>query len=527
MWQSIRGLAFSAAVLTVLPIVVVSEVKITFGDDPPPEGVVQIEDDTLLDFLGKKPHAFLYFHGYSCDTCKKVTTHFEKAAEVRPDVAFGSVNVGQSKRTVQRYNVDENQLPFLVWLESGAQTEYSGPMSTHGFVEWIEHMTAPAVHELDDDDPDPEPQAMHKGKPVVTYYGPSLPEDFKRLAGTLRREAWWYYKKGVQDKVTVHHMGERPQVLASGFSEYKMRNFFRDNEFPMFGALDADNFDRVMNRDIGLIWYLFDIETSEELEYEADRHREMMTRIARKLHKKYQVVYMDTVKYGGKLQALLGVDEVPTVVVQPTSKNRQRFIYAGETGEGDYTEEGIMQFVKDVEAGKVEVHIQSEPEPSPEENKGPVRIVVGHTLMKECIRKDKDVFLFIYASWCGHCKAMMPEWEALAKKVKAAGLSDMLVIAKMDGNSNESPVQFLEWKSFPTLYYFKAGGFAPDIYSEREREVKNLWRFISSRHSKKEQFNERIEGTPHSLEETDKGPQDDDDDDDDDALADLDDDEEL
>lgn len=42
----------------------------------------------------------------------------------------------------------------------------------------------------------------------------------------------------------------------------------------------------------------------------------------------------------------------------------------------------------------------------------------------------------IYAPWCGHCQALEPTYNKLAKHLRSV---NSLVIAKMDGTTNEHP----------------------------------------------------------------------------------------
>lgn len=45
-------------------------------------------------------------------------------------------------------------------------------------------------------------------------------------------------------------------------------------------------------------------------------------------------------------------------------------------------------------------------------------------------------FLQIYAPWCGHCQALEPTYNKLAKHLRSI---ESLIIAKMDGTTNEHP----------------------------------------------------------------------------------------
>jgi len=42
----------------------------------------------------------------------------------------------------------------------------------------------------------------------------------------------------------------------------------------------------------------------------------------------------------------------------------------------------------------------------------------------------------IYAPWCGHCQALEPVYNKLAKHLRGI---ESLVITKMDGTTNEHP----------------------------------------------------------------------------------------
>lgn len=51
---------------------------------------------------------------------------------------------------------------------------------------------------------------------------------------------------------------------------------------------------------------------------------------------------------------------------------------------------------------------------------------------------EKDVLIEFYAPWCGHCKALAPKYDELAKKLE--GISSVM-IAKMDSTENEIDVE--------------------------------------------------------------------------------------
>lgn len=107
----------------------------------------------------------------------------------------------------------------------------------------------------------------------------------------------------------------------------------------------------------------------------------------------------------------------------------------------------MQNFIDDVKGGKIEAFMKSED--IPEDNSGPLTVLVGKNW--ESIVKDetKDVLVEYYAPWCGHCKKLAPTWEALASLVHDV---DDLVIAKFDATANEATG--VQIKSYPTLKFY-------------------------------------------------------------------------
>ena len=97
--------------------------------------------------------------------------------------------------------------------------------------------------------------------------------------------------------------------------------------------------------------------------------------------------------------------------------------------------EGIAAFAQSIVDGTAQGLLKSAPVPDEPTDNG-VTVVVGKTVEDIVFDTERDVLLEVYAPWCGHCKALAPTYEKLAKKF--AGV-DSVVIAKMDGTENEHP----------------------------------------------------------------------------------------
>mmetsp|Transcript_38577 Transcript_38577/g.75748 ORF Transcript_38577/g.75748 Transcript_38577/m.75748 type:complete len:163 (+) Transcript_38577:272-760(+) len=80
-------------------------------------------------------------------------------------------------------------------------------------------------------------------------------------------------------------------------------------------------------------------------------------------------------------------------------------------------------------------------------------VVLTDDNMREFVSKNSRVLVEFYAPWCGHCKRLEPIYTEFAEAMATELPS--LMVGKMDGTANESPVENFDWTGFPTIFYIK------------------------------------------------------------------------
>jgi len=151
-------------------------------------------------------------------------------------------------------------------------------------------------------------------------------------------------------------------------------------------------------------------------------------------------------------------------------------------GEGDMKKFG---FNEELNAANIRSHVAAfhsgslkptlKSEEVPEDNSGPVRVLVGTTFNEIVLDETKDVLVEFYAPWCGHCKSLTPIYEQLGESFAS---NQNIIIAKIDATANDVAHPAVHVEGFPTIIFFPANGKdTPTVY-DGERDLESLKAFV-------------------------------------------------
>ena len=111
----------------------------------------------------------------------------------------------------------------------------------------------------------------------------------------------------------------------------------------------------------------------------------------------------------------------------------------------------MEKFARDLLARKLEQYLKSEAVPA--SNDAPVKVVVAKQFDEIVNDESKDVLIEFYAPWCGHCKALAPEYA------KAAGIlaekESPIKLGKVDATEEGKLAESHQVRGYPTLKFFR------------------------------------------------------------------------
>lgn len=413
----------------------------------------------------------------SC-TSGVIAPEYELAAtELKGKIPLAKVDCTENQAICQEHNVQG--YPTLKVFRQGEASEYNGARKHAGIVSYMKKQSLPAVSDLT------ESATLKEFKDsdrvvVVAYLGADDKENkeaFDSLANKLRDDIPFGL---VNDEQVAKDEGitefpalvlykqfdeKRVDLTGAALKDEDWSKFVKSNSIPVLDQISGENFPTYIDSGL-LLGYVFTANDADRAKYD-----DIFRPVGNNLKGKINLVHIDGQKFGGHASNVgLKESDFPAFAIQNLETAAKYPLTAT-----DITSDSATDFINGVLSGSVTPTLNSAP--VPESNDAGVKIVVGSQFNDIVLDKSKDVFLEVYAPWCGHCKNLAPTWDKLgdqANALKDAGL----VIAKMDGTENDVPPEGnFQVEGFPTLKFFKAETNEIVDYNG-DRSYEDLVRFI-------------------------------------------------
>lgn len=438
----------------------------------PDSAVVKLTSETFNDFLAENPLVLAEFFAPWCGHCKALGPNFAAAADILEpkDIKLAQIDCTEEQDLCSGQGI--KGYPTLKVFRGSVDnpSDYEGPRSTEGIVNYMVKQTLPAVSLIDD--LEELNDFITDGEIVVIETGVKNNETFYAVASSNRDDQAFaqtknekFIKRYGSDKLLVFISGSTEPVIYEGDADDadEIREFLKVESVPYFGELDGSTYALYAASELPLA-YLFYTTPAERNEY-----KETIVQLAKANRGKVNFVGLDASKYGRHADNLNILQEFPAFVVHDLKSNKK---YA-HSQENDLTQDRVVSFFKRYLEGEIEPTLKSEDIPEVQESS--VFKIVGKTHDEIVGDESKDVFVKYYAPWCGHCKKLAPVWEELADLYKKDESSESLIIADIDATANDVSIEI---KGYPTLVLYPANDKANPIIHKGGRDLESLAKFI-------------------------------------------------
>ncbi|KAL7198176.1 hypothetical protein ACSBR2_020656 [Camellia fascicularis] len=441
--------------------------------------VVVLKESNFSDFVESNRYVMVEFYAPWCGHCQALAPEYAAAAtELKGEaVALAKVDATEESELAEEYEVQG--FPTVYFFVDGQHKPYNGQRTKEAIVTWIKKKIGPGVSNITSAD-DAERVLTSESKVVLGFLESLVgPESEELAAASKLEDDVDFYQTVNPDVAKLFHMdpdAKRPALVMLKKEAEKLNNFdgqfvksaiaefVSANKLPLVTTFTRESATVIFESPIKKQLLLF--ATSNDSDKVVPTFQEAATIFKGKLIFVY--VEMDNEDVGRPVADYFGVTgDSPKVIGFSGNEDAKKYVLAGEV-----TLDKLKVFGEDFVQDKLKPFYKSDP--IPETNDGDVKIVVGNNFEEIVLDESKDVLLEIYAPWCGHCQALEATYNKLAKHLRGI---ESLVIAKMDGTTNEHPKAKAD--GFPTLLFFSAGNKSSDpIAVDTDRTVVELYKFL-------------------------------------------------
>lgn len=456
--------------------------------------VTVLSYQNFTDFVESHEHTMVEFYAPWCHHCKNLKPEYAGAAtEIAKgwgyefDIAFAKVDTEAEHDLANKFQVDG--IPTMLFFSDKGKKrlEYSSEHSIESIVSWVKRRTGPAAA-LINNATDFEEFVARDESVTFAYMNALEKYDWHAYENLAKHDESHIFGVTTNHELAID-LGIHTSPGMMVFKNFDGGNVLFDGEWDEpsladFVELESMRLvtpfssDREAKTHAGkafkkakqssIEWHILMFGDRRNVHQTSPLHKTFQG-VAKEYRGKIVFFTIDTDDEGaGMTMDYFGVK---------ASKKARVFMLNKVKGvkyefDGTITSENLNKFITTTLEGKGVEYKKSEPLPDIPVD-ADVDVVVGKNYEDIVMDHTKDVFLEVYAHWCGFCQKFAPTYSKLAKRFKKVS---SVSIAKMDGSLNE--IQGLEYKSFPTMYLFKSNDKGKPILYEGERDVKAMTQFI-------------------------------------------------
>ncbi|XP_062318095.1 protein disulfide-isomerase A3 [Osmerus eperlanus] len=451
--------------------------------------VIEFTDDDFDSNIGDHPLILVEFFAPWCGHCKRLAPEFDAAAtRLKGIVSLAKVDCTANSNVCSKYKV--SGYPTLKIFRDGEDSgAYDGPRTADGIVSHLKKQAGPASVEIKTV-AEFEKYVGGRDASVIGFFadgGSPAQGEFLKAASALR-ESYRFAHTNSEELLQTHNIeGEgillfRPPRLSNKFEEStvsfdlekftsaNIKMFIQDNIFGICPHMTEDNKDQLKGKDLLVAYYDVDYDKNPK---GSNYWRNRVMKVAKSFldqGEKMNFAVASKNSFSHDISEM-GLDastgEVPVVAIRTAAGDK--FVMSEE-----FSRDGkaLERFLQDYFDGKLKRYLKSEP--IPENNDGPVKVLVAENFDAIVNDDSKDVLIEFYAPWCGHCKSLEPKYKELGEKLSS---DPSIVIAKMDATANDVPSQY-DVRGFPTIYFAPAGQKKSPKKYEGGREVNDFIAYL-------------------------------------------------
>ncbi|MBW0497879.1 hypothetical protein O181_037594 [Austropuccinia psidii MF-1] len=416
-----------------------------------------------------------------CRYCKSLIPEYERAAKTLQsrNITLAKLDCSVPAEAELCQEQDVYQYPTLKIFQDRNGSDYNGPRKSDEIVKIMLKRSLPVVSIITSQNHTNFTQSSDVV--AVAYLDQSDHENFQVFNSYAQSKRDNYVFGICHDHSLIKDLSTLPKpslVVWKSFDEGRddfqspkftiedISRFVSSNAVPLFEELSPSNFDYYSSVQTPLA-FMF-IETTNP---SRETLLETLKPLAREYKGKINFVWVDALKFGDHARSLnLPGTHWPEFVIQDFS-TKSKFPLPPNK---QVNYHNLAEFIKDFNQGQIKPTYKTQPIPL---KQGPGSHVLVNSQFDEIVYENsKDVFIQIYAPWCGHCKRLKPIWDNLAHSFKDS--TDKVLITKFDATENDlPPTSGIAVQGFPTLQFKKAGSKEFMDY-EGNRTLDSLIEFV-------------------------------------------------